>query len=59
MANPIGWFEIYVEDMDRAKEFYQLVFNIMLESLTDPTDSDVQMWSFPSDFEKYGATALW
>ena len=21
--NPAGWFEIYVQDMDRAKEFYQ------------------------------------
>jgi predicted enzyme related to lactoylglutathione lyase len=24
--NPVGWFEIYVQDMDRAKRFYEAVF---------------------------------
>ena len=22
LANPLGWFEIYVAEMDRAKDFY-------------------------------------
>ena len=55
MNNPVGWFEIYVDDMDRAKDFYQSVFGVVLESMNDPTNSNVEMWSFASDFEKYGA----
>ena len=56
MNNPIGWFEIYVDDIERAKIFYQKIFDVSLEKLNDPTDSNTEMWSFPSDFEKYGAT---
>ncbi len=56
MNNPINWFEIYVDDLDRAKQFYQSVFDISLEKLNVPGDSNIEMWSFPSDFEKYGAT---
>ncbi|MBD3270840.1 VOC family protein [Candidatus Peregrinibacteria bacterium] len=29
--NPIGWFEIPVEDMDRAKKFYQDVLEYQIE----------------------------
>lgn len=54
--NPIGWFEIYVQDMDRAKAFYQEVFELELESLGDPTDQNMVMWSFPSDMSSYGAS---
>ncbi|MBM4231128.1 MAG: VOC family protein, partial [Gammaproteobacteria bacterium] len=25
-SNPVGWFEIYVQDMPRAKAFYEAVF---------------------------------
>jgi predicted enzyme related to lactoylglutathione lyase len=56
MNNPIGWFEIYVDDMDRAKAFYQAVLDVTLENLSDPTDSNAQMWFFPCDFEQYGAS---
>lgn len=56
MNNPIGWFEIYVDDMDRAKRFYQSILDVNLEKLDDPTDSNTEMWSFPSDFEKYGSS---
>lgn len=56
MNNPIGWFEIYVDDIDRAKKFYQTILNLSLEQLNDPTDSNTQMWAFPSDFEQYGAS---
>lgn len=54
--NPICWFEIYVDDMDRARVFYESVLAVSLEKLVDPTDSGVEMWSFPSDMENYGAT---
>ncbi|MCG7932312.1 MAG: VOC family protein [Candidatus Thiodiazotropha lotti] len=53
--NPVGWFEIYVDDMERAKNFYQAVLDTSLEKLVVPTESGVEMWSFPSDMERYGA----
>ena len=55
MSNPVGWFEIYVDDMERAKSFYQSVFETTLESLGDPTGKGTEMWSFPADMESYGA----
>jgi predicted enzyme related to lactoylglutathione lyase len=54
--NPVAWFEIYVDVMDRAKKFYESVLAVRLEKLNDPTDSGIEMWSFPSDMKKYGAT---
>ncbi|MGJ8674932.1 MAG: VOC family protein [Pseudoalteromonas sp.] len=54
--NPIGWFEIYVNDLERAKTFYETVFEVNLESIGDPNDSSIQMLAFPSDMEAYGAT---
>lgn len=54
--NPIAWFEIYVDEMARAKSFYESVFNVSLEVLGDPSDSNVEMRAFPSNMEKYGAT---
>jgi len=44
--NPVGWFEIYVQDMERAKAFYQTVFKVTLNPLPSP-DSDMEMWVFP------------
>lgn len=55
-TNPIGWFEIYVQDMPRAKAFYEAVFQGTLAPLGDPSASDgMQMWAFPSSMESYGA----
>jgi predicted enzyme related to lactoylglutathione lyase len=56
MSNPIGWFELYVADMARAKAFYEAVLGIELTPLSDPTDSGVSMLAFPSNFEEYGAS---
>lgn len=56
MNNPIGWFEIYVDDMERAIKFYQEIFGVTLDRLNDPTGSNTEMWAFPSNFESYGAT---
>ena len=42
----VGWFEIYVQDMKRAKAFYESVFSIQLEKMDAP-DSSFEMWSFP------------
>jgi predicted enzyme related to lactoylglutathione lyase len=44
--NPVGWFEIYVQDMARAKSFYQNVFHVTLSELPSP-DPDLEMWVFP------------
>jgi len=56
-TNTVGWYEIYVDDMERAKRFYESVFEQKLESISDPTDSDteIEMWSFPGDMNSYGA----
>lgn len=54
--NPIGWFEIYVDDVERAKHFYQSVFQVTFEQMMDPTGTDIEMWFFPSDMESYGAS---
>ena len=54
--NPVGWFEIYVNDMDRAKAFYQSVFSVTLEQISEETKGGVEMWGFPSDMEQYGAS---
>ncbi|MFK7862227.1 MAG: VOC family protein [Granulosicoccus sp.] len=53
--NAIGWFDINVNDMERAAAFYEAVFMKSLEVMVDPTDSNVQMKSFPTDMTAYGA----
>lgn len=46
--NPFTWLEIYVEDMDRAREFYESVFQFKMISMQTPGDfGDLEMWSFP------------
>ncbi len=35
--NPVGWFEIYVQDMKRAKTFYEAVLQGKLEQIPNPT----------------------
>lgn len=52
--NAIGWFDLYVTDMDRAVIFYETVFGYKLESIVDPT-GETQMMSFPADMNTYGA----
>ena len=42
--NPVGWFEIYVQDMERAKAFYQKTFQVTLERLESP---GLELWSLP------------
>ncbi|HET9158051.1 MAG TPA: VOC family protein [Myxococcaceae bacterium] len=52
MSNPVGWFEIYVQDMKRAKAFYEEVFNFKLEKLPGP---DFEYWTFPMEREGKGS----
>lgn len=44
--NPVGWFEIYVSDMDRAKKFYEAMLDTTLEKLPAP-DASIEMFAFP------------
>ncbi|MBK8187062.1 MAG: VOC family protein [Cellvibrio sp.] len=53
MSNPVGWFEIYVDDMQRAKTFYEGVFQSPLTKLESP---DIQMWAFPLNMLHTGAS---
>jgi uncharacterized protein len=41
--NAIGWFEIYVQDMARARAFYESVLGRKLEKLEA---GGLEMWSF-------------
>lgn len=54
-SNVIGWFDIYVADMDRATAFYGDVLKQKLEKIGDPT-GETQMMSFPADMQSYGAS---
>ena len=58
--NPVGWFEIYVEDMPRAKAFYEAVLQCELVNLANPSTESypgLEMWGFPnSDMSGYGAS---
>ena len=57
--NPVGWFEIYVNDMARAKKFYEAVFQTNLTSLSDPSANEMpteEMWAFQADYNNYGAS---
>jgi uncharacterized protein len=53
-TNAIGWFDMYVEDMDRAADFYEAVFQQRLEPIGDPTGETV-MRSFSANMNAYGA----
>ena len=52
--NPVGWFEIYVQDMGRARAFYETVLKLELSSLLSPMP-DLEMWSFPGGPTNPGA----
>ncbi len=52
--NAIGWFDIYVADLDRATAFYETVLNCTLEPIGDPTGEN-QMRGFPTEMSHYGA----
>ena len=52
--NAVVWFDIYVDDLDRAVKFYETVLGRTLEPMGDPT-GETQMMSFPAEMENYGA----
>ena len=55
-VNSVGWFEIYVEDMKRAKAFYEEVLGKKLEPMKTPDMGvELEMCAFPGSMENYGA----
>lgn len=56
--NPVGWFEVYVNDMKRAQSFYETVLKLQLQSLPLPDEAsdEVQMVAFPMHAEASGAS---
>jgi predicted enzyme related to lactoylglutathione lyase len=50
-GNPVVWFEIYVQDMPRAKAFYEHVLEVTLTSLSP---GPPEMWAFPGNQNSYG-----
>lgn len=54
-VNSVNWFELYVQDMARARAFYERMLEVTLEPLKPPGDDGLEMWSFPGDMARYGA----
>src|SRR5947208_695351 len=57
--NPVRWFEIYVQDLDRAKRFYESVFKVKFEKIKTPDtlqNAEFEMWAFPSSKEAFGCS---
>lgn len=52
--NAVGWFDLYVDELDRAVGFYETVFACELAPIGDPT-GESRMMSFPADMSAYGA----
>ena len=53
ISNPVTWFEIYVEDLARAKAFYESVFDCSL--LPEKTDGSFEACRFPGQMPGNGA----
>ncbi len=54
--NSVGWFEIYVSNLERARAFYEATFEIELSELPAPEAEGVppvRMLAFPSDQENF------
>lgn len=52
-GNPVAWFEIYVQDMGRAKRFYESVFQVSLQQRKAPF-AEIELSAFPADVNGYG-----
>lgn len=50
--NPVGWFEIYVQNLKRAKKFYESVFQVKLTKLNNP---EIEIWGFSMEMNRWGA----
>jgi predicted enzyme related to lactoylglutathione lyase len=53
-SNPVAWFEIYVDELQRAKKFYESVFTFKMEKLDSPAP-DAELIAFPMAMGAAGA----
>jgi predicted enzyme related to lactoylglutathione lyase len=53
LLNPVGWFEIYVDDLERAGRFYSSVLERQLRPA--PTDGTFQALEFEGQMPGSGA----
>jgi uncharacterized protein len=53
--NPVGWFEIYVADMERSRAFYEAVLALKFTKLETPEPSVADMLAFPMEHNAPGA----
>ena len=57
MRNPVAWCEIYVQDMARAKAFYEAMLGMPLSPLEGSgTEGEMAMWAFPMQPEGEGCS---
>lgn len=57
-SNPVGWFEIYVQDMTRARAFYEAVFQGKLTQISNKNPAafgELELWAFPIAPDRVGA----
>ncbi len=57
-TNPVCWFEIYVQEMDRAKKFYETVLGTELTKLESPMP-EIEMLAFPMEMDGAAQRVLW
>lgn len=59
MSTAAVWFEIHVNDMERAKKFYEALFNVSLRNLSaggDHMPPGMEYWAFPDmPQDRYGS----
>jgi predicted enzyme related to lactoylglutathione lyase len=55
LKNPVGWFEIHVQDMERASRFYAQVFQQSFTALDAP-EPGMQICMFNGDMSTHGST---
>ena len=51
-VNPVIWFELYVNDMARARAFYETVLGRKLEPMPD---AGIEYFAFPMQNDQVGA----
>lgn len=55
-VNPVIGFELYVNDMARARAFYESVFEVSLESMGE---AGMEYDAFPMQTPRWGPEAPW
>lgn len=51
----VGWFDIYVDNIERAQAFYETVLDTKLSPMEDPSNPTAQMRAFGDDLTSHGA----